>query len=190
MGAVNNDITVRNQTYYYQAQRHWLDSETYAFNTTTNATIDRDRFFVGHDQHLVGNNTDVIWNNSYLFGMENRFAAQLQVSRNKLIFSGSKPADFPRTPSTCSIRIAGSMACSSPTPMTAGSTLSRRRSRTVSSSTPMLALIGGVRVDDFDARQRAAVNFDGTCRREPAIHQDLESGVLSRGRIRSSRSAT
>ena len=59
--APTNDVTVKNQTYYYQAKRHWLDSETYAFNTTTNSTIDRDRFFVGHNQHLVGNNTDLSW---------------------------------------------------------------------------------------------------------------------------------
>jgi iron complex outermembrane receptor protein len=84
--ALDNNVTLKNQTYYYQAKRHWLDSETYAFDTTTNATIDRDRFFVGHDQHLVGNNTDVVYN-SYLFGLENRSAAQLQVSSNKLTFS-------------------------------------------------------------------------------------------------------
>ena len=58
--APTKDVTVKNQTYYYQAKRHWLDSETYAFNTTTNSTIDRDRFFVGHNQHVVGNNTDLI----------------------------------------------------------------------------------------------------------------------------------
>ncbi len=79
------NLTVKNQTYYYQARRHWLDSETYAFDTTTNA-LDRDRFFVGHDQHLVGNNTDVVWD-WYIFGMDNRTATQLQVSSNKLKFT-------------------------------------------------------------------------------------------------------
>ena len=81
-----NNLTVKNQTYYYQAKRHWLDSETYAFDTTTNNTIDRDRFFVSHDQHLVGNNTDVVWD-SYIFGMDNRTAAQLQLSRSKITFN-------------------------------------------------------------------------------------------------------
>ena len=84
--AIDNRTMLKNQTYYYQARRHWLDSETYAFNTTTNSTIDRDRFFVGHDQHLVGNNTDLV-RDSVFFGMDSRFATQLQVSSNKMVFS-------------------------------------------------------------------------------------------------------
>src|SRR5437899_1993389 len=90
----STDLTVKNQAYYYQARRHWLDSETYAFNTTTNNTIDRDRFFVGHNQHLVGNNTDLLWD-SRMFGMENRFAAQLQASRNKITFTEDLEGGFP-----------------------------------------------------------------------------------------------
>ena len=54
-----NNVTVKDQVYYYQAQRHWLDSETYAFDdgaVFAPSTIDRDRFFVTHNQHVVGNN--------------------------------------------------------------------------------------------------------------------------------------
>ena len=76
---------VKNQVYDYSAKRHWIDSETYAFDLAT-STIDRDRFFVTHNQHVVGDNTDLIWNSSF-FGMENRFAAQLQVSRNDITFT-------------------------------------------------------------------------------------------------------
>src|SRR5262249_36480777 len=79
-------LTVKNQLYYYQAKRHFIDSETYAFSTITNSTIDRDRFVVRHDQHLVGNNTDVAYE-SYLLGMENRSAAQLQLSSNRITFN-------------------------------------------------------------------------------------------------------
>ncbi len=84
--SIDNQTTLKNQTYYYQAQRHWFDSETYAFNTTTNSTIDRDRFFVGHNQSLVGNNTDLTWDLLF-FGMDNRFASQIEVSSNRLTFS-------------------------------------------------------------------------------------------------------
>ena len=83
--ALNNDVTIRNQVYSYSAQRHWIDSETYAFDLAT-STIDRDRFFVMHNQRVTGDNTDLVWNSS-LFGMENRFAAQLQVSRNDIRFA-------------------------------------------------------------------------------------------------------
>jgi iron complex outermembrane recepter protein len=107
--ALANNVTLKNQSYYYQAKRSWLDSETYAFCTavppfTTPCSgnpasittgIDRDRFFVGHKQNLIGNNTDLTWD-SYINGMENRLAAQLQVSRNKITFTqhaGGFPED-------------------------------------------------------------------------------------------------
>ena len=47
--------------------------------------IDRDRFFVTHDQQMIGNNADLTWD-SRLFGFDNRFAAQLQASRNWITF--------------------------------------------------------------------------------------------------------
>jgi iron complex outermembrane recepter protein len=101
--ALANNVTLKNQSYYYQAKRSWLDSETYSFCGTLTAStcgggdpsnpsntrpsgIDRDRFFVGHRQNLIGNNTDLTWD-SYFNGMENRLAAQLQVSHNKITFS-------------------------------------------------------------------------------------------------------
>src|SRR5262249_1278145 len=94
--ALANNVTLKNQSYYYQAKRSWLDSETYSFCSELTAPcrngakktggIDRDRFFVGHNQNLIGNNTDLAWD-SYLYGMENRLAAQLQVSRNKMTFT-------------------------------------------------------------------------------------------------------
>src|SRR5262249_38056717 len=31
----NNGLTIKDQVYYYKAQRHWIDSETYAFNLAT-----------------------------------------------------------------------------------------------------------------------------------------------------------
>jgi iron complex outermembrane receptor protein len=156
--AVNNNVTLKNQTYYYQAKRHWLDSETYAFNSVTN-TIDRDRFFVGHDQHLVGNNTDVIWD-SFVFGMDNRTAAQLQLSRNKLVFSqfaGGFPQD--------------TVDVVNPDPGTFGDnepdTISKRLDTAAVSVedrlklTPWLALIGGLRFEHISL-ESSRINFDGT----------------------------
>ncbi len=89
--AVNNDVTVKNQVYDYRAQRHWIDSEQYVFDA---GAIDRNRFFVTHNQHVFGNNSDFIWNSSF-FGMENRLAAQLQVSRNDITF-GQEDGDIVR----------------------------------------------------------------------------------------------
>jgi iron complex outermembrane receptor protein len=155
----STDLIVRNQTYYYQAKRHWLDSETYAFNTTTNATIDRDRFFVGHDQHLVGNNTDVVYN-SYLFGMENRTAAQLQLSRNKLIFS-QFAGGFPEDTVDVVNPDRGTFGVLEP------DTINKRLDTAALSvedrlkPTPWLALIGGLRIEHIELGSDR-VNFDGT----------------------------
>jgi iron complex outermembrane recepter protein len=162
--AVSNDVTLRNQVYNYNAQRHWFDSETYAFDLATSA-IDRDRFFVNHNQNVTGDNTDLVWNSAF-FGMENRLAAQLQVSRNDIKFTqegnpNTYPADtvsvlnpdpgvydVPAGPPEPDIR-------NSHLDTLAGSIEDRLK------LTPMFALIGGVRVDDFTL-QRDGVNFDGS----------------------------
>ena len=108
--ALNNDITIKNQVYDYSAQRHWIDSETYAFDLAT-STIDRDRFFVSHNQHVIGDNTDLTWNSSF-FGMENRFAgsacrsaATTSRSPRKAIRTLTRSTRFP-----CSIRLPASTA--------------------------------------------------------------------------------
>ena len=157
--AFNNNVTVKNQTYYYQAKRHWLDSETYAFNTTTNNTIDRDRFFVGHDQRLVGNNTDVVWD-SRLFGMDNRLAAQLQVSSNKITFT-QHAGGFPEDTVDVLNPDRGTYGVLEPDTV-------NKRLDTVATSvedrlkvTPWLALIGGVRFEHI-ALDSGRINFDGS----------------------------
>ena len=92
------NVTVKDQVYYYQAARHWIDSETYAFDDGSvfaPNTIDRDRFFVTHNQHVVGNNLDFLWD-TRVFGMDNRLAAQLQVSGNWITFTEEgNPNDYP-----------------------------------------------------------------------------------------------
>lgn len=50
----NSIFSIYNTAYYFAADREWRNAETYSFNAGTNF-IDRDRFFVSHDQHTVGN---------------------------------------------------------------------------------------------------------------------------------------
>src|SRR5262249_8476671 len=74
-----SNLTVKRQAYVFDAKRHWLDSETYAFSfdpVTPGKPIDRDRFFVGHNQRLYGSISDLLFDSRPL-GMENRFAARL-----------------------------------------------------------------------------------------------------------------
>ncbi len=154
-----SNITIKDQVYSYQAKRHWLDSETYTFNLTT-MTIDRDRFAVFHNQNIFGNNADLTWD-SLIFGMENRFAAQLQTSSNRITFKEDISEPFPDD----------TVSVVNPQPGVYGPLLlSTRNSKLddIAGSfedrlklTPAFALIGGVRVERL-ALSRDGVNADGT----------------------------
>jgi iron complex outermembrane recepter protein len=154
-----NNVTVKDQAYYYQAKRNWLDSETYVFNNTT-SMIDRDRFAVSHDQHVVGNNVDLSWDSQF-FGLQNRFAAQLQASRNWITFKQDDSEPFPDD----------SVTVVAPDPGLYGPiSFDTRNSRldTVAGSfedrlklTSAFALIGGVRLEDLTLA-RNGINADGT----------------------------
>jgi iron complex outermembrane receptor protein len=157
--AFNNNIKFKDEAYAYQAQRHWLDSETYAFDTGT-STIDRDRFFVTHNQHVYGNNADMTWDSAF-FGMENRLATQLQVSRNYITFGEEGNGGFP----------ADTVSVVNPDPGLYGPTATDIRTShldTFAASfedrlkiNPMFSLFAGVRLDDFQL-SRDGSNFDGS----------------------------
>jgi hypothetical protein len=50
---------------------------------------------VTHNQHIIGNNADLTWD-SLFFGVDNRFAAQLQASSNWITFEQEgNPNSFP-----------------------------------------------------------------------------------------------
>jgi iron complex outermembrane recepter protein len=161
------NVTVKDQVYYYQAKRNWFDSETYAFDDGTapgslgTNVIDRDRFFVSHNQHIIGDNADFIWD-SQIFGMENRFASQLQVSRNWIRFAEDESENFPYD----------DVSVVNPSPGVYGGPmqLDIRNSRldTVNGSfedrlklTSAFALIGGVGLDDYTLA-RDGLHPDGT----------------------------
>jgi len=157
---IGDSVTFKNQTYEYGAKRHWYDSETYAFNPNT-SLIDRDRFFVTHKQQVAGNITDLVLN-SALFGMENRFAGSLQLSRNDIQFAQEgNPDTFP----------ADSVSVLNPDPGFYGvpqPNIRNSRLDDVALSiedrlkiTPWLALIGGIRAEDLTLT-RDGSNFDGS----------------------------
>ncbi len=83
---VSDALTVRNTAYYFDADRKWLNSEVYAFNGTTNQ-IDRDRFFVFHDQQLFGDQLSLTWR-GMLAGHANSLV--LGIDYNNLDFKRSR----------------------------------------------------------------------------------------------------
>ena len=166
-----NNVTIKDQVYSYQAKRNWLDSETYAFSLTTPsgtlpcpaaqpACIDRDRFAVFHNQNIFGNNADLTWD-SLIFGMENRFAAQLQTSSNRITFKEDISEPFPDD----------TVSVVNPQPGVYGPLQLSTRNSTLDDIagsfedrlklTPAFALIGGVRVERIKL-SRDGVNADGT----------------------------
>jgi iron complex outermembrane recepter protein len=147
-----NNVTVKDQVYYYRAQRNWLDSETYAFDNGAvfaPNVIDRDRFFVTHNQHVAGNNLDFLAD-SRLFGMDNRLAAQLQLSSDRITFvQEGNPSDYPYDFVSVIDPVQGVYGTEFPQ-------IFNKRLDDVALAvedrlkvTPEFALIGGIRVDDW-----------------------------------------
>jgi len=163
-----SNLTIKDQVYSYQAKRNWLDSETYAFSSTMSlpcpgpqpVCIDRDRFAVFHNQNIFGNNADLTWD-SLIFGMENRFAAQLQTSSNRITFKEDISEPFPDD----------TVSVVNPQPGTYGPLQLSTRNSTLDDIagsfedrlklTPAFALIGGLRVERLTL-SRDGVNADGT----------------------------
>ena len=158
-----DNVTLKNQLYSWQTKASWIDSETYAFDDGSvfvPGVIDRDRFFVDHDQKMIGDNTDFTWDSRF-FGMDNRLAAQLQMSRNWIQFTeeggNTYPDDFvsvvnpspglygPESPDIRDSRLTD----------IAGSFEDRLK------ITSAFALIGGIRLEDLTL-DRSGSNFDGT----------------------------
>lgn len=72
-------VTVQNMAYYFRASRRWINAESYNFNPET-SLIDRDRFFVFHEQELWGNQTSVTFDKP-LGGLYNRFVVGIDYSK-------------------------------------------------------------------------------------------------------------
>ena len=71
-----DSLTFQNYAYYLHAHRHWYDAETYTFSLTEPGfsgvpRIDRDRFFVLHQQNLIGDQGSLSYG-SKLFGLPNK----------------------------------------------------------------------------------------------------------------------
>jgi iron complex outermembrane receptor protein len=80
------NLSIKDEVYYFHAERHWENAEIYKFLATAGATTDengnpnpadviaRDRFHVFHNQNLPGNQLSLVWSHK-IFGLTNRFLA-------------------------------------------------------------------------------------------------------------------
>jgi iron complex outermembrane receptor protein len=82
----NEQLTVENFTYYFHATRRWQDAETYQLtnvdldgNPLASPLINRDRFYVFHDQNLIGDQGSATYKSS-IFGMANTLVGGFEYS--------------------------------------------------------------------------------------------------------------
>jgi iron complex outermembrane receptor protein len=101
------NVKVRNELYYLNADRHWRNLETYAYNPAANNVNRSDYLEIFHDQSQIGNRLDATIDGK-LLGLDNRVTAGLEANRikfrhtNNFAFSGSStvpvtgfdPGDF------------------------------------------------------------------------------------------------
>jgi iron complex outermembrane recepter protein len=84
-------LIARAQVYRYAADREWFNSEVVAFNATS-GLVDRERFFVAHDQTLNGLKAELQWD-ATIAAMANRLVVAIEWS--DLDFSRPGAANFP-----------------------------------------------------------------------------------------------
>ncbi len=78
---INDNITLRNDTYRLTAKREWQNLENYSYNTSTQL-IDRDGesyFGIKHDQQQLGSRTELLIE-SNLAGLKNRFTGGAEIN--------------------------------------------------------------------------------------------------------------
>jgi iron complex outermembrane receptor protein len=144
---ITPEMLLKEQAYAYKAQRTFFDDEFFNFDSSTNL-VNRNPFYVSHDQNIIGDVTDLIWNSS-IFGMPNKFAAEVAASRNFLRFS--QQANFTSTTNTVSL-VDPSRGFFGPLltqPFTTETDWVSQSFEDRLKITPTFALIGGVRVDEL-----------------------------------------
>jgi iron complex outermembrane recepter protein len=87
---VADGITVHNDLYYLNSQRHWHDVENYAFNPKTDL-IDRTSYIeIFHDQQQIGDRMDTTFR-GHVLGMANEFVAGFDVNRIDFKHTNNSP---------------------------------------------------------------------------------------------------
>jgi len=153
------DMLVRNQVYRYDARREWFNNEIIAFNAGT-GLVDRERFFVAHDQTLVGDKAEWQWD-ARLAGRHNRLVLAAEWSR--LDFHRPGAANFP----------GDSVTLADPDRGTYGALTTQRQTAAIDTLavavedrlrlTPRVALVGGLRHESI-ALDRTSTNAAGADR--------------------------
>lgn len=85
----SDSVTLTETAYWFHADRQWANAEIYAYNSETDL-IDRDRFFVFHNQDLFGNQLSAAFTHK-LFGLDNKLVVGVDYSHLDFIRSRGFP---------------------------------------------------------------------------------------------------
>jgi iron complex outermembrane receptor protein len=85
----SDKLTLQHFSYYFHAHREWVDAETYTYDPVTQL-IDRDRFFIFHEQALYGDQVDATYKDM-LFGHANTFVLGADYSHLNFVRSRGFP---------------------------------------------------------------------------------------------------
>lgn len=174
---INSIATLRSNTFYMDAQRHWRNIEGYNFNAGT-GLVDRSFFLeILHDQQQLGNRTDVLFN-FQLADMDNKLSIGAEV--NQINFEHTNNRPYAGT---------DSVALNSPNPGNFGATSSSATSLDFRSETLQYAVfldehlqindqfsvVAGLRADviDFDRQDFARSNGPGHTESASKSNNDL-----------------
>ena len=95
----NDSLTLENFVYYFHAHRTWMDAETYTFTTVDlngnplpSPQINRDRFYVFHQQNLTGDEGSATYKGT-LFGLPNTVVGGFDYSHLNFLRTRGFPAN-------------------------------------------------------------------------------------------------
>ena len=161
-------IEVRNQAYYYTAKRDWQNAETYTFNTATQL-IDRDRFYVAHDQNIIGDRLEIQVNEP-IASLKNRLVMGLDFSH----FDFTRPSFFNRAGGSVDpfAPVAGLFGLGPTATQTAKITTTGVFVEDQVSLTDQLKLVAGLRHDHIDL-ERQLFNTAGVLNTTSSFSRDF-----------------
>ncbi len=157
--SLRDNVVFRDQVYYYTARREWFNNEVIAFNTGT-GLLDRERFFVAHDQKLIGNKAELQWD-SKLAGMDNRIVAAFDTSNLDFVRPGA--ANFPADAVNVVDPARGLYGLLTLQKQTTGIRNNALSVEDRLKVTPAFALVGGLRYEIIDL-DRSSLNAAGANR--------------------------
>lgn len=85
----SDSVTISENAYWFHADRQWANAENYVYNSTT-GRIDRDRFFVFHNQDLIGNQLSAAFTHR-LAGLDNKLVVGVDYSHLDFVRSRGFP---------------------------------------------------------------------------------------------------